>query len=210
MDATGLEIGIASEGSFGPHPALPFVAAGTELLAFVDAGIGLELVVERRSERTNFAHAPARSIDDLTEFLPRTRFPGHALLVRPNAGDGPIAKGLADEAALARAVEAAARASTDGLAFVETDMRAHLNPTRMREIRRLGVALARRLRSACPACGAPGWGRVGARAGLPCADCGTPTYAIAADVLGCAACGERREIRRGGRADPGSCPECNP
>ncbi len=36
MDLMGLDMGLASEGSFGPHPACPWLAAGFEWLTFVD------------------------------------------------------------------------------------------------------------------------------------------------------------------------------
>jgi hypothetical protein len=44
-----------------------------------------------------------------------------------------------------------------GTAFVETDMRAHRNPTRMRAIKRATLDLVRRFRSPCPVCAAPGF-----------------------------------------------------
>ena len=34
MAATGLPFGIANEGSFGPHPFVPFIPAGIEIKAF--------------------------------------------------------------------------------------------------------------------------------------------------------------------------------
>jgi hypothetical protein len=33
---TGMQLGLASEGSFGPHPALPFLAVDHELVVFID------------------------------------------------------------------------------------------------------------------------------------------------------------------------------
>ncbi len=36
MRQLGLPHGIASEGSFGPHPLVPFLAASTELIVLVD------------------------------------------------------------------------------------------------------------------------------------------------------------------------------
>ena len=36
IDASGLPIGLASEGSFGPHPATPFLLADTETVVYVD------------------------------------------------------------------------------------------------------------------------------------------------------------------------------
>jgi hypothetical protein len=37
-------VGIASEGSFGPHPSLPFAALDRELVLLIDRETGLELV----------------------------------------------------------------------------------------------------------------------------------------------------------------------
>ena len=36
LAATGLALGLASEASFGPHPAMPMLAVGQELLVFLD------------------------------------------------------------------------------------------------------------------------------------------------------------------------------
>ena len=145
--------------------------------------------------------------------LERARFPSHALIVMPASGGGPIAKGVRDEVSLALAVERLAAASDDGTARVETDMRAHLNPTRRRVIRRLGVALACRLLSPCPACRTPGWGEVDVRYGLTCGACGTATDLVRAHLLGCARCEHRVEVpRRDGLTAAGQrdCPFCNP
>jgi len=44
MEAMGLPLGLASEGSFGPHPTIPFLPADHELLLFVDDERGVETV----------------------------------------------------------------------------------------------------------------------------------------------------------------------
>ncbi len=213
MEAAGLPLGLASEGSYGPHPQLPFLAWGRELLAFVDGERGLEIVEAAASVRTNFSHLVARPGDPLDGFLSRARFPGHALIVRPNRGEGPIAKGLRDPVAVRQAIARAAEASADGAARIETDMRTHMNPLRLALVRRAARRLALRLATPCPACGAPGWGRMEALPGLPCADCGESTLELRGERHGCAACGASEERPRPDgrtRADPGSCPECNP
>lgn len=217
----GTGLAIASEGSFGPHPAVPFLAVGWECMVFLDSARGL--VVEERllAARTNFAHrrlepAAAGGVvlpDDLAAWLERVGFPRHALIVRPD-GEGPVAaihKGVASPAALRAAIAAAAAAG--GPVRLETDMRAHCNPTRMASIRRLAFRMVRRLGSPCPGCGSPGWGRIALVSGLPCAWCGQPTDLVQAEQLGCPACDhQERRPRRDGRtaADPAHCPACNP
>ncbi|MEZ5908724.1 MAG: DUF6671 family protein, partial [Hyphomicrobiaceae bacterium] len=68
--------------------------------------------------------------------------------------------------------------------MVPTDMRAHLNPTRMSSIqdaaRRLAFKIARR----CPDCDQPGFGLVDVERGLPCCDWRTPTRLIRAEIHG--------------------------
>lgn len=205
LAATGLPLAVASEGSFGPHPVVPFLAAAREALAFVDAARGLTVVEERVSERTNFAALDLTPEADIPGFLARVGFPRHGLILRSG---GRIVKGITDPAQLARLLE-----SADAPARLETDMRAHMNPTRMAEIARLAHALARRLATACPACAAPGFGRVRIESGLPCADCGAPTALARAEVHGCGLCDlEQRLPRKDGvsTAAPAACPLCNP
>jgi len=215
MRATGLPLGLASEGTFGPHPQVPFVAAAIELMVLVDDERGLVVHEGLIAEATNFAQRVAAPGIDLGGFLARIGFPEHALIVRPNSGDasGALAKGIADRSRLDQAVAAAATVSDDGQARLETDMRAHLNPTRMRSLGALAERLARRVATPCPGCGTPGYGRTGARAGLPCEECGAPTEMIAAELYSCALCThcEARPRPDGLRAaGAGHCPMCNP
>lgn len=213
--AIGLPLGLASEGSFGPDPIVPFVTVHHELLAFVDDERGIELSEQVATAETNFAQVDVAHVSELDRFLERVGFPAHALIVRPHraARLHPIRKGLQTRAELEGAIEAAARRSDDGLARVETDMRANLNPARARVIRRLAFRLALRLRRHCPGCDGPGWGRVDVEPGLPCRWCDTPTELTLHEVYGCAACDHQERHRRPDgldAADPGQCARCNP
>ncbi|MFM7229712.1 MAG: DUF6671 family protein [Cyanobacteriota bacterium] len=219
MAELDLDLGIASEGSFGPHPAVPLLAVGHEWLTLVDARQGLVVCEQLAHTATNFSQRRAASIADLDSWLRQVGFPHHGLIVRPSrpghdrAPTPALTKGIVSTEALALAIEQALPHADDGLALVETDMRAHLNPTRMASLRRLAFRLVRRLRSTCPACGAPGWGLVATVAGLPCDWCGTPTELVAHERHGCVACDHvLQQPRRDGlrAADPGQCPRCNP
>lgn len=222
LEAGGTACAIASEGSFGPHPQLPWLAAGLECLVFLDRSRGLILKEQGLARRTNFAHrlvtAGEASGPDpaLAGWLRQVGFPSHGLMVRAHlgsAGAGTVEKGLRRWEDLAAAMSRAVAASADGQALVETDMRAHCNPTRMAAIRQLAFRLVRRLASPCPACDSPGWGVVDQRSGLPCADCGQPTALTRVLIRGCARCDHQEETPRpdGLRwADPGRCDWCNP
>lgn len=212
--AAGIPLGLASEASFGPHPEVMFVPVGQELLAFVDEDLGIEIVESVLTLETNHASVKVAHLDELGEFLQQVGFPENAVVVRPTSHWDPDTsrKGLRDPVELSAAIVRAAAASDDGTALVETDMRAHMNTTRQRVIRRLGFRLARRLTNRCPACGTPGFGPVDVVRGLRCEVCGLPTALVARVVIGCAHCAHREDRPRSDLAvTPASqCPYCNP
>lgn len=219
MQATGLTLGLASEGSFGPHPLIPFMAGGIELLTFVDDERGFVLHQSLVVGQTNFGHSVVSPGEAFDDFLDRVCFPSHALIVRPNSlvhGDPQslaLVKGIADHDTLVQAIAAAARHSSDGKARIESDMRAHLNPTRMRSLAQLAEQLAQRLASLCPACACPGWGKIDVLDGLPCDACGRPTEMVLQEVFGCLQCAHREfKARSDGlkQTGPEHCPYCNP
>lgn len=205
MTASGLPFGIASEGSFGPHPIAPFLAIGREVMIFIDDMHGIEVVEEAASEITNFAALDLGPDADVEGFLMRIGFPQHAVVLR--SGEAVI-KGIDSRERLQALL---LNAGSGGR--LETDMRAHVNPTRMAEIGKLAMGLATRMATICPACAAPGFGLVRTEAGLPCAECGTPTPLLRGHVDGCALCNHQiLRPRNDGRtaASPAECPECNP
>ncbi|APD49320.1 hypothetical protein KQ302_12890 [Synechococcus sp. CS-602] len=215
MAETGLDLGLASEGSFGPHPALPFLPLAMEWMAWVDRAQGLVITEQLVGCRTNFDHCTASPGADLDPWLDRIGFPTHAVIVQPHRARAKpcLSKGLGAVAELREAIEQASRASSDGLALLETDMRAHQNPTRMASIRVLAFKLVRRIASPCPTCGAPGWGRVDVLLGLPCDWCGTATDLVRSERFGCVSCSASEERPRADgltKADPQFCPLCNP
>ena len=220
IEATGVPIGIATEGSFGPDGTTGLLPGGLEVIAFVDEVAGIEIVEARRSVRTNLSSillGPDEPPSD--RFLEAAGFPTHALIVVPggidparDGGEGiPMGITASDrlEVAIARGLEM----SGDGTVRVETDMRAHVNPTRMEEIAALAEALGQRLTTPCPGCERPGFGRVASIPGLPCSACGEPTGWIATETWACQACrlAEDRPRSDGLKvADPARCPACNP
>jgi len=219
LDATGASLGVASEGSFGPHPAIPFLPLAIEWMTFVDRRRDLLISERLEGAPTNFSHSMIAAGADPGSWLERIGFPAHAVIVRPHRGDphpsapSRIVRGLYCPQALEQAIRGAAACSADGRALLETDMRAHHNPTRMVSIRRLAFRLVRRIRTPCPSCGSPGWGLVAQEPGLPCGGCGLPTELLRAEIHGCAHCDYRAEVpRRDGllRADPQHCAQCNP
>ncbi|MEE4110957.1 MAG: DUF6671 family protein [Halieaceae bacterium] len=212
MDATGCDLAVANEGSFGPHPVMAFVPGDDEIMVFLDRRHGLELVVREVSASTNFAAQEIRDEDALLAFAARARFPGHALILResPRSRE-PIHKGINEPVELlARFREFRARL---GHAYVETDMRAMHNPTRMEVIGDAARKLVDLLQSTCPTCGMPGFAVTDVIRGLPCELCGLPTNAPSRHISVCGHCGHREELRNPHgktREDPRYCEFCNP
>jgi len=216
MSRTGLPLGVASEGSYGPHPQAPFLAAGVELMVLVDDERGLSIVEQLVDEAPCFEHATVACLREATQFLSRAGFPAQAVVVQPDTpehGTGVLRKGLRELADVETAIRQCAQSSRHGRALLSTDMRAHQNPTRMATISRLAVRLAERVLSLCAHCGSPGYGEVGRETGLPCSWCGGPSILVHRRILGCARCDHRESVPRSdglSEADPRHCPACNP
>jgi len=206
--------GVASEGSFGPHPQIPFVPIDSELVMLVDRRDGVEIVGTHVTPRTNYAQRVVVDARLAVAFAEGIGFPRHGVIVTA-AVDGKSHPSLLlrkDNLSRAQLLANVADAiAISGAACVETDMRACRNPTRMRAIKRATIDLVRRYRSCCPQCGRRGFVPTERIAGLPCGSCHAPTDMIRGVVAICAGCGHRREQSfEAAWADPGRCDFCNP
>lgn len=207
MQIAGLPYGLASEGSFAS--SLLGVET-TEILVFLDGDRGME-IVEQIYESSELPRARAvDTVDDALAFAEAIGFPQQGMLLQARRGSSVVThKTIATTDALAKL---AAHALDEAMTLTALpDHRAHRSPTRAERIRLLGDRMARRLATCCTECAAPGFGLVEVERGLHCSMCGNPTAAIAADIIGCAVCGERQRRPRAARsADPAGCDHCNP
>jgi len=209
---------IASEGSFLPHPAIPFVQANLESLLFVDFERDIEVFAEVLSGDTNHAELQLKVKEDVTpEFLQKVGFPEHGLIVHLKDPARFVRKGIQSGLDLKRAIEDARemslRENLDSAVIVATDMRAHMNPMRMKVIERVSEKLVESLLSLCPACETPGFSMTGVERGLPCEECGQATELVRSEIWTCQKCPhlEYRDRADGLRAAPSSdCSICNP
>jgi hypothetical protein len=210
----GARLGLATEGSFAPHPQMPWIPSHLELMACVDMESGTSIVESLQTEETNFAHFKAESFRDLDSFLTRARFPSHALILRPahsGQASSNLYKGITDPAALEEAFHHCQKIDPHGQVHIETDMRAHLNPTRLKVIEALAEKLATRLLNLCPKCRYPGFGTLRYERGLECEACEAPSAWVKSVIQGCAACGhEIQTPREDGRqhAPQSACERC--
>lgn len=212
MSLAGSPLGLASEGAFVPDPHVGVIPWDIELLVWIDDEESVEVVGIAQGPAQD-CNALLERAEDLDGFARESGFPEHGLVVRP---DGPedmrVFKDFDDADGLRAAFASALSLSAHGRVFVESDLRAHRNPTRQALIREAARDLAARLRSACPACDAPGFWRAAHRAGLPCRGCGAPTRLPLAEQWRCVRCAhaQERPLPAGAFADPSRCDRCNP
>lgn len=203
-------LGLASEGTFGPHPAAPFIPLDVELVAFLDTEADLLVFGRAHSTQATWQTRSASPTDDLTAFLALVRFPHQGLVVHPTGRPGDAVKGITDTDTLHDAITTAYRAGNNIPVVVATDLRAHHNPARRPVIREAATDLAARLSTRCQACNSPGFGRERTQSGKPCSACGTPTSETSAIIHACPSCGYEQHEYLSGAADPRWCPTCNP
>ncbi|MGF1575642.1 MAG: DUF6671 family protein [Cyanophyceae cyanobacterium] len=202
-------LGLASEGSFGPHPQLPGIPWNQEWVMLIDREQNLELVGWAASIQTNFSHRWVKTVAEALAFAQRVGFPNHALIALDDPAQPQwIQKGIQDEATLIEVVEA--HPGQDGI-HLETDMRALYNPTRMQVIEAATQDLIQKARSRCPACQTPGFGRIRPLSGLRCGECGAPSAVTQAWIHGCLRCPHTETVPVAATwADPAQCAFCNP
>lgn len=209
--AYGFEFGIASEGSFGPHPTAYFVPADIELISFVDLKNDLIIVESIISTDTNYAHIDITVQDDYMSFLQRIRFPSHGIIIRSLDDHTIIAKGITDSNALSELLPSTF--ITNKSIRLETDMRAMFNPTRMKVINQLAIKLVERIKTHCKRCNTPGFGKAGVIGHLACSTCGADTELYKYRLLSCIKCDYSETYPRTDNlelAEPTHCSYCNP
>lgn len=213
-EISGLDLVIASEGSFGPYPPAPFVPCNEEILLLFDTRD--ERIFHHRhvSLETVFGGEECANWSQAKAFADRMKFPSHHLVVRAREkwtqGDA-LLKGIQDERVFRSAVEGLVK--EHGSCWVETDMRAMANPTRMEVIAGAAERFASELTTTCPVCQACWFRITQALPGLPCEQCGWPTASTRAYLRTCWACahsqsGPRPDGKR--HEEPQHCGNCNP
>ncbi len=212
MNKYSADLVIASEGSFAPHPSIFFINADEEILMLRDKINDLEISVKELNTDTNFNGEDIYTFEQLREFTERVKFPSHALILRADRTHVKnIHKGIKDWKTMKDLFYDTVE--LNGKAYVETDMRAMNNPTRMLVIEKAAHKLIERILTKCPNCMSPGYGIVDVVKGLPCAQCHMPTQGAKAYKYACVKCGHT-EINSSKISsttqDPMYCDFCNP
>lgn len=202
---------LASEGTFGPHPAIPFAPSDHEFLLLKDYINHLEITGATLDLNTNYHQSEVTTLAELLDFAFGCRFPKHGLILRSATNSSLLFKGITEESQLIANFEAIIK--TGATALVETDMRALFNPTRMQVIGLAADQLIRNANSRCPSCNTPGFAVARTEPGLPCKVCGEPTHTILKEILTCQRCAfdaERLFPHNKKTEDPMYCNTCNP
>ena len=209
------KIAIASEGSFAPHPLIPYIYANREIIIFLDQENDLEIIGEVFSMETNFNHQTISSLEEAEEFGEKVGFPEHGLVIsfdNISKGKTEFIKGITSKENLIKSVETAIK-NTNGKFHIETDMRAMYNPTRMKNIALATQDLINKINSLCPQCHTPGFMINQKIPGLPCELCHQPTSLIKAVIFQCQKCNfTQQQLFPNNQefADPSLCEYCNP
>jgi Zn finger protein HypA/HybF involved in hydrogenase expression len=212
MKLNNCDLGIASEGSFGPHPSMFFISADDEFLIFIDTLNNIEVIVRELSTSTNFNGREIQSQKELIAFAKDVGFPEHGLILRKSKNENTeIYKGITDIENLKKSFQQL-HAKYNSV-YAETDMRAMYNPTRMDVIKKATEKLTQKIKSTCPQCQMPGFGITDAKKGLECSLCGSPTNSTLSYIYVCQHCQFTKEEmfpNKKTTEDPMYCDQCNP
>lgn len=212
MEQYDCDLALASEGSFGPHPAYYFIPADEEILFFYDKKNEIEIIAKELSTNTNFNGKEIKTENELLDFANLVKFPSHALIIKNSETDFiEHVKGITTLEELVKTFHSFN--FKHGKAFVETDMRAMFNPTRMQVIEEATLKLVNKINSICPSCNTPGFGVTDFIKGLPCENCSFPTKSTLSHVYTCQKCSYSKEEKfpHGKHyEEPIYCDLCNP
>ncbi len=216
INKTGLQFGIASEGSFGPHPRIPFIECNQETLIFVDTKKQIEIFSHYISMDNKAEYAEVSTIDEIKLFFQRFDFGDQGVIVKPSyESNESVFKGLTTKDEVFDAIKMIQSRHQTEKVWIETDNRAHMNPKRRLVIARAAEVLIEKLISICPDCASPGFEMTDVTRGLACGDCGIKSDKPLNEIWSCPnkKC-EYQEIkdRADGlkELDPAECDFCNP
>lgn len=205
------KLGLASEGLFTGDPFLGTFPWNNELVILIDRNNEFEITGFSSNYAQSYS-AIVSSRDDIGEHLKKAAFPSHHLVLRQDSSESmEFRKGISSRDEFDELIKYLFKKSESGKVFLENDLRAFANPTRMENIRTATINLAEKMRSLCPACHNPGFWVTKFIPGLTCDGCGNRTKEIRAKIYECIKCSYSEE--RGSQkefAEPSKCDFCNP
>lgn len=214
MQEESIDLWIASEWSFWPHPACPFIPWNFELVLLIDLKNNYELTWVYRTYETNFLSEYISNFHQAKIFAQKIWFPEHGIILRNNEKDMKnIWKDISNFNQLKEVTDKLLSKIFTKKIFIETDMRAHKNPTRMKAIKYACENLLTGLQSFCPSCKSPGYIISNIEKWLLCSQCKSATELPKYNISICKSCNytlKEENKDYGSLADPGYCNYCNP
>jgi len=212
MKHYGATLGVGSEGSFGSLPNNPLMPLNTELVVLIDQDNNIEIKGHHSTFNTNSSGESVSSYEEALEFAERIGFPLHGVILRKTKDDKKMYKGIIsydDLEKYFRQLQTWYRKKV----YIETDLRAHMNPKRMTAIGKATSDLVKNSLSKCEKCFSPGFSAVDVKKGLVCQLCDLPTDLISKYIFKCQKCAFTKLTDRPDallKADAGDCAHCNP
>lgn len=213
MELTGFDLGIASEGSFGAHPSIPFLPSNLEIVVLIDRRNNLEIIGHYRSSDIRVRGQEVMTPEEAKTIAHSWGFPDQGVIVRlSEKSNRNIYK---DIKTIDKLEEVSKRLLSKWFVkriFLETDMRAHRCPGRMESIKMATLDLIENCKSICPKCATPGFVITDTVKGLLCSHCNLPTDLVKGTVYTCQKCQykENKPVTEKMYAEPGECQWCNP
>jgi hypothetical protein len=207
-----VDLVIANEGSFGPHPQVYFNIVDEEWMYFMDRNNAFDIYVRQESFKTNYNHQTIHSWEEMEIFALKIDFPTHGIILKKSSNDfSEVVKDIETWPELKKWT--CSFLNKQASMYVETDMRAFRNPTRMEVIEKAANKLVEKINSKCPQCCLPGFSVTQIKEGLLCSQCKLPTHVVKSTISECLNCGHATEnlYPYGNQfADPAHCDFCNP
>lgn len=213
MKLTGIDLGFASEGSFGNHPAFSFIQSNLEIVMLVDTKNDLEIVGHFRTSNTPVRGQIVYTPEEAVRVALSWGFPTQGVILRQSeTSNRHLYKEITTENDLRSTTEKLLSKWYIKSIYIQTDMRAHRCPKRMEGIRQATLDLIKNCKSVCPKCSTPGFVITDVVKGLRCSDCGLATDLVKETVRCCKKCSyqEIRPREDKSSAEPGECQWCNP
>jgi hypothetical protein len=210
LETSNAKYFLASEGSFVPHPEAPWITLNEECLLFYDKETQLSIHVFEYSNEVHFKRKSIDSATEIKEVIDSFDFPNHGIIIKlSKEGSQKYIKEISTDSELETVL---LMAFGEGwLVEVESDLRAHRNPTRRKVIRKAGERLVEELKLTCPKCASIGQIIKKRIEGVQCANCGIPSRQVKSYLRSCYFCQhEWEQDLKNPPIDPQFCSWCNP
>lgn len=201
---------LASEGSFYPHPQIPFITLNTEMVVMYDETHKIKISGNFTTSDVHVFSKTVHTLDELFEAIHQSGFPDNKLVLR-NEQSGRILTDLNTHDELIYAFKDLNH-NQSGI-LVQTDLRANRNTWRMKNIEKACFDLALKMDCFCPQCEKPGFSVTQVNRGLPCSNCRQSTEEIKEYIFTCEHCNHihvKNLLSQNKRADASLCNYCNP